>query len=310
HKVASYTVNAIKGTRYKDKAEAIQKWVDKDRSTQEKYDNATPPEDIYCKDCHSLTKVISKDLLREYEEDSQVVFMFDCVKCKKRQALYEDGTEWVLEPDLCPKCSNALEHKSKYVKEVSTTTYACPKCSYKKKDVYDFKKSGKEHDKRETRERKLLAEYRDEFCYNEKDGEDFWRSMDGIKGIVDGWKEREKKEKNPDFQKAMKLNKLPVAELEKLLSKSLEKEKYIKFSLDKPEINKYVIVPFTVQEADSSRKEYDSTNKLQKLVRKTLEGTNWRLMSDGTYYRLGYVYGRLKGYEREEDLMEIVKKKV
>ncbi|MCH7561658.1 MAG: hypothetical protein IIC67_09905, partial [Thaumarchaeota archaeon] len=187
--------------------------MDGDRKLQEKYDNATPPEDIYCKECHSPTKVISKDLLREYEANSQVVFLFDCVKCKKRQALYEDGTEWEYEALLCPKCNSPLEHKSKYVKEVSTTTYSCPKCSYKKQDVYDFKKSGEEHDKRETRERKLLAEYRDEFCYNEKDGEDFWRSIDGFKRIADGWKEREKKEKDPTYQKAMKLKKLPVAEL-------------------------------------------------------------------------------------------------
>ncbi len=30
-------------------------------------------------------------------------------------------------------------------------------------------------------------------------------------------------------------------------------------------------------------------------------------MSDGIDYRLGYLSGRLKGYENEEDLMEIMK---
>ncbi len=32
-------------------------------------------------------------------------------------------------------------------------------------------------------------------------------------------------------------------------------------------------------------------------------------MSDDPHYRLGYLSGRLKGYENEEDLMELVKKK-
>lgn len=30
-------------------------------------------------------------------------------------------------------------------------------------------------------------------------------------------------------------------------------------------------------------------------------------MSDGVMYRIGYVYGRLKGYEQEEDLMKLFK---
>ncbi len=74
-------------------------------------------------------------------------------------------------------------------------------------------------------------------------------------------------------------------------------------------MGKYVIVPFTVQDAKSDRKEYDSTNTLRKLIKKTLENTNWRLMTEGASYRLGYLHGRLKGYEREEDLVEIVRKK-
>lgn len=32
-------------------------------------------------------------------------------------------------------------------------------------------------------------------------------------------------------------------------------------------------------------------------------------MSEGVFYRLGYLSRRLKGSEREEDLMEIVRKK-
>jgi hypothetical protein len=39
-----------------------------------------------------------------------------------------------------------------------------------------------------------------------------------------------------------------------------------------------------------------------------LAGTNWRLMSEGVTDRLGYLQGRLKAYETEEDLLELVKK--
>jgi len=55
------------------------------------------------------------------------------------------------------------------------------------------------------------------------------------------------------------------------------------------------------------KKRHNSRNNLRKLIKKTLEKTNWRLMSEGINYRLGYLNGRLKGYENEEDLMRIVK---
>jgi hypothetical protein len=76
---------------------------------------------------------------------------------------------------------------------------------------------------------------------------------------------------------------------------------------DRPEIDKYIIVPFTVQDEDSARKDYDSERVLKRILKKVLEGTNWRLMSDGVDYRLGYLSGRLKGYEHESDLLDLVK---
>jgi hypothetical protein len=41
-------------------------------------------------------------------------------------------------------------------------------------------------------------------------------------------------------------------------------------------------------------------------VDQALIDTNWRLMSDGISYRLGYLNGRLRAYEQEEDLKELV----
>ncbi len=125
-----------------------------------------------------------------------------------------------------------------------------------------------------------------------------------LKEIID--KEQQKKT-DPAYQKAIKLKKLTVIELEKLLSKVLEKENYIKLSLDKPVFEKQVIVPFTIQDSDSNRKEYDSVHKLQKIIKRVLEETNWRLMSEGVIYRLGYLSGRLKGYEQEEELVKLIK---
>lgn len=52
----------------------------------------------------------------------------------------------------------------------------------------------------------------------------------------------------------------------------------------------------------------DSRKTLKKLVDEALEETKWRLMSDGISYRLGYLNGRLRAYEREEDIKNLVMK--
>lgn len=67
----------------------------------------------------------------------------------------------------------------------------------------------------------------------------------------------------------------------------LEKEGYIDFHLDKPEMGRDVYVGFSCLDSNSDRKDYDSRKTLKKLVDSALEDTNWRLMSDGISYRLG-----------------------
>lgn len=306
HKITSYTVNVIKGERYRRKADTIKEWMDRDRQMQDKLDNAIQPDDIYCKVCSSPTKVTSKDLMNSYEDNAQVLFMFECIKCKKKQAFYEDGTEWYYEEPKCPECKSPLKSKSKDTNDVLITFYSCSNCSYKKKDIYDFKKSRKEREARETRENKLLIDYRKDFCYTDEEGRSYIHSMDGIKRLMDEMKENEKKKKNPVFQKAKKFKQLKASQLKELLEKTIEEQGYKELQFGKPEMGQFVIIDFTVNDIKDERKEYDSTNTLKKLIKSVLEDTTWRLMSDGIQYRLGILTGRLKAYEREEDLMKLI----
>lgn len=165
----------------------------------------------------------------------------------------------------------------------------------------------KKQKEREQRQKILLAKYRNEFCLTQDEGEKYIASQNNFDFFVNRMKENEKKEADPRYQKAKTLKKLKVFELQKLLKETLEKEKYIELSFEKPEINKDVIIPFSVQESDINRGDYDSQNNLKKLIKKTLEETNWRLMSDGINQRLGILSGKLRGYENEEDLVKIVK---
>ncbi len=88
----------------------------------------------------------------------------------------------------------------------------------------------------------------------------------------------------------------------------IEKEDYINLEFSKPELEKSIIINFTTQDNKTGRREYDSRIQLQRILKKVLAKTNWRLMSEGVNCRLGILSGRLRGYENEEDLLKLVKK--
>jgi len=124
--------------------------------------------------------------------------------------------------------------------------------------------------------------------------------------LVKSWEEGEKNKKL--YEKLAKIKKLTIAELQKLLVPALQKEEYIKLEFSKPEIERDVIIEFTVQDNKAGRGEYDSKYQLQKLFKSTLEKINWRLTSKGLNYRLGILFGALRGYEKEKDLIKLINK--
>jgi len=130
--------------------------------------------------------------------------------------------------------------------------------------------------------------------------------VEQLSRLVKSWEERDKNKKL--YEKLAKIKKLPVTKLKKLLVPRLEKEGYIKLEFFKPEMRRDVIIEFTVQDNKEDREAYDSRSQLKSLLKQTLKDTNWRLMSEGIYYKLGILIGRLRGYENNEDLLELVKK--
>jgi Zn finger protein HypA/HybF involved in hydrogenase expression len=308
NKAASYYINSIKIQRYKNKKETIQEWMNRDRKDQEKIDKAIPPQGVLCKQCSSTSEFTFKDLWYTYEENAKVLFWFECPNCKKRRAVYDDGTEWYYKPPNCPKCDSPLNHKSQALSNVVTTVYSCPNCSYKNEEVDDYNKEDKEWEEKKARDKSLLVKYREKFCLNDKVGENLLRFYELMSSLAKEHKEKEKKDKDPLFQKARQLKKITFIQLEKLIGEAIEKEGYKDLKFGKPGIGRFVTIDFSVIETKEDRKENNSQNILKKLIKEVLENTNWRLMSEGIQYRLGILTGRLKAYEQEEDLVEIVRK--
>ena len=101
------------------------------------------------------------------------------------------------------------------------------------------------------------------------------------------------------FQEKQKDKILKIAEVLKFLQKGLCKVGYEEFSLDKPEIGRDVIVGFSVQDIKADRDDWTSKHVLKESITKALDGSNWKLMSDGVSCKLGYLTGRLRGQEKQ-----------
>lgn len=294
----------IKAGRYQRKEETIEKWILEDKQKQEKYDTTHQPQRILCPDCKK-PMLSSLKHLESFDEPMRMMFLFNCSSCKKKRWIYENGTERESTPSLCPKCkaeatvSLVKEGKKKVIWKTD-----CPSCGFTETTVDDFEKSRAEWKKQQDEEKKLLETHRETFCKDEE-GKKSFEYIEALKVANVVFDEEVKKFDSLAYQKVSRLKKLSIIELEKLLHETVEKEHYSKLSFDKPEIGKHIIVPFNLQDADSSRKEEISISNLQKHIKETLDGTNWRLMSDRLSYRLGFISGRLKGYEREEDFFEL-----
>ncbi|NCU29030.1 hypothetical protein EOM60_00260 [Candidatus Saccharibacteria bacterium] len=292
--------------RYEKREQTISEWMACDESLDERIANARLSEEPYCRHCGKQgLRIIDKSLMHRgenYEIDDlkEVLFMLKCPQCEKNSAFWEDGTSWKVKPTLCPKCNSDVTHKTSKTKKAITITYTCTSCKHSFKDRMDLSAKEEAPDPH-------FDEDRINYCLVDKEFRDrLFRMKHDFEGMAQLGKEMQEKRDNKHIYDAVKEIKKPkIAELIPLLSEPLEKDGYIEFHLDKPEMGREAYVGFSCLDSKSDRKDYDSRKTLKKLVDSALEDTNWRLMSDGTSYRLGYLNGRVRAYESEEDLKKL-----
>ncbi len=294
------------GDRYIKKEETIRKWMERDEQRDKFIETAVAPEDITCLTCGRLMFVSSKHFNSGFEDKPDtMLFMYDCpLEHLPRRAFYNNGEEFRREKPLCPKCQTQLNEDDQVTEEKFITVITCPSCDYK--DTTEIERSANKEPEPDPHYERDRAE----FCLSEKKGQEFIEAKRNIESLAQFMDKVKEKEQNKEvYDKVASLKKLKIIELEELLAPVLEKAGYIKLQFKNPEITKDVVVPFIVYEHKPDREGRASTYELEKLLRKTLKETNWRLMSDGTNYRLGMLEGRLRGYEREEDLLKLVQEK-
>jgi predicted RNA-binding Zn-ribbon protein involved in translation (DUF1610 family) len=287
--------------RWEERQPTIDSWMRSDREKDERLANARPRTEPVCSNCGKRQglRLTMKHLLHRNRNDEAVVFMFDCPDCKKRTAYWEDGTEWVSPVTPCPKCGKPLAMDVKTRGRNMTTTYTCEACGHKEIEKTQLGKK-EAPDPNFERDRKI-------FCLDEERGRTMqayrikWE--DGMRMIDEEMKRDANKEV---YEAAAKIIQLKIPQLMEKLRPAIEAAGFTEVSFDKPELGLNVVIAFSCMDSNASREEAKSRKTLKKAVTDALVDTNWRLMSDGVDYRLGYLTGRLRAYEDEPDLIKLV----
>ncbi|MDD3648446.1 MAG: hypothetical protein PHS44_08195 [Candidatus Dojkabacteria bacterium] len=299
----------LKKGRFEDRQKTIEEWIERDRLLQDKYDNTLPP-NVVCSKCGEKMKNKFKSL-KDYWDDkpARMMFIFHCDKCNKREAYYENGEKYVSKPSLCPKCKSKLDFNLEKKGDITIWKTQCTSCKYREIEETNDKKEEMERRKQQRKEKELLKNYRNKFCLSEKEGNKLVSLFEEIAYANEVYKHILQEHEDPAYEKEQNIKKFSISELEKFINPKLEKASYKGLKLKDPDIGDFVEINFTTQDLDVSRNKNVSVKELERLLNAKLEQTNWRLMSGGITYRLGYLTGVLKGYERSEDILKLLGKK-
>jgi DNA-directed RNA polymerase subunit M/transcription elongation factor TFIIS len=302
-----FEVDMLAGSRWERRTETIAKWMAEDEARDQRLNEARLVSEPKCEHCgKSGLRIISKDLMsrgKDYDH-REVLFMLECGGCNKRTVIWEDGSQWEHPYRTCPKCSTVMKETSKRKAKLIVDIYTCPKCQYSYQEELDlsFKKEKEKPDP-------YWEEDKLRFVLNDEQGKKYLegkRNLEQMKQVTDRIKERT--DNKAVYDAVANIQKVNIGQLTDVLQPVIEKAGYIELTFDKPEISRDVFVGFNCLDGKGGRDDYSSRTTLKKTVQKALVDTNWRLMSDGISYRLGYLSGRLRAYEKEEDLVELVKR--
>jgi hypothetical protein len=295
--------------RYNQRESTIREWVERDEAKDQKILAARLSSEPVCQHCGKTgLRITSKGLMHRredagYDDPEDVLFMLDCPACGKRSGVWEDGMTWKPQPSRCEKCRKVVDMKSRKSKQRLTFSYTCRSCGHNYRDVMELGDEEEKPDPEFEADRQhyclLEDEFRERLFAMKRDFEEMARL---------GKEFKERQDHKEVYEAVKRIKKPKIAELSTLLSGPLEKKGYVEFRLEPPEMGKDVYVGFSCLDSKSERGDYDSRKELKKIIESLLKETNWRLMSDGIHHRLGYLSGRVRAYEHEEDLKDLLQK--
>ena len=291
------------GDRYLQKEETINDWMERDKAKDTKLKEATPPENVTCDTCSASMEY--KDKTFDTSDPARVIFFFKCPNNHlPHKYVYSDGTVWDKVLVLCPECDSELKEGSTKDDKEIVIEYSCTNCSYSDTDTIDLEAYEPEEDSH-------FAEDRKRFCLSKKAGEEYRlarRDFKQVSRLVAKWEDEDKHQE--EKERADAIERLTVPHIKRKISALFEKKALEEIRFDDLETTpNCTYLKFSAEDPEATKENsYKRCLDLKRGIVRELEDTNWRLMSGGVSYRLGIMSGRLRVYESDDDVYNLVKR--
>lgn len=288
----SFYHNAV--MRARGRADFIQASIQRDEGYDRLVEKYSKPQNINCKTCNAPMFVCSHFFK---EGPAKILFVFECPEGHSpRRAFYPNGNEYHFPQRRCEKCKGELHLAKKETVTKLIFIETCEKCKLEK--VQEIAIPADDETINEEERRKYCTAYMNRDTFEE----DLKVVADLAKSLAEQRKRKQEKEEY-NFDAVQRIK---IPQLEHRLSQVTEKEGFAKFSFEKPVFTSHTTIVFSVQDP-TDRNEKESAKCLLKALHSDLFETNWRLVKSELTYRMGYLTGKVKGFEQDKDLMKIAK---
>jgi len=279
-----------KATDYaKNKRGTIGQWKDEDLRKDRLIAHAIIPSPPYCS-CGREMQFFDYDFL-DLPIDPH--FIFSCPFCKKRnKILNKNGEQYLPKLKNCNYCKGNIKRKIKKSKAKMTIIEVCLNCNRIETSEYEF-----------TKAEKILP-------INEFERTAYCKNFEGRRGFYDDLKAianwAEHIEIKPNLSE-IEILKLP--KLEEQLSTLLKQNNFTRLNFQQPKVSETMVVEFSVEDI-TERNDEQASKALKKILTQRLLKTNWRLMSTEIISRMGYLSGRLKGFDQPGQLNKLISERL
>jgi RNase P subunit RPR2 len=280
--------------RARARKETVQEWIRADENKDRLVQKYPLPSGITCDTCGKSMKFTSYAFnLRSIP----LLFIFDCpANHVSRKAIYPNGQQFFLPRSTCKKCGYEVAKESYSKNNILYTITTCSMCGSVEKGELDLNIEPED-------DFPISDEDRQKYCLSFFGERTFFEDFEALVSFSIKLEQDQKEQQLKDQYEIDKIEMLTIPSLEKLLQTIIEKEGFIKLCFDRPEMKRWAAVPFNLQDP-TDRNEKECIKTITHCIKQALFTTNWR-MTGQIEYRLGFLTGKVRAYESEEDLLKL-----